>query len=61
MRNGMLLTMILLLPFAWALRDLGNHGLWITFLWFMALRSLTLGAIAWFLRKNDGWFTGPTH
>jgi MATE family multidrug resistance protein len=53
--------MILLLPFAWALQGLGNHGLWITFLWFMALRSLTLGAFAWFLRKNDGWFTGRTH
>jgi MATE family multidrug resistance protein len=58
MRNGMLLTVILLLPFAWALRDFGNHGLWITFLLFMVLRSLTLGLIAWRLRRNDGWFSG---
>jgi MATE family multidrug resistance protein len=24
----------------------------------MLLRSLTLGTFAWYLRKNDGWFTG---
>jgi len=58
MRNGMLLTVVLLLPFAWALREFGNHGLWITFLLFMVLRSLTLGLIAWRLRRNDGWFSG---
>ncbi|MNL32440.1 DNA-damage-inducible SOS response protein [compost metagenome] len=56
MRNGMLLTVALLVPFAWALQGLGNHGLWLTFLLFMLLRSLTLGAIAWRLRRNDGWF-----
>ncbi|MDF2487811.1 MAG: efflux family protein, partial [Pseudomonas sp.] len=32
MRNGMLLTVLLLLPFAWFLQALGNHGLWISFL-----------------------------
>jgi len=47
----------LLVLFGWALRGFGNHGLWITFLLFMVLRSLTLGAIAWRLRRNDGWFT----
>jgi MATE family multidrug resistance protein len=49
------------LPFGWALQGLGNHGLWITFLLFMVLRSLTLGVIAWFLRNNDGWFSGRAH
>ena len=58
MRNGMLATVILLLPVAWALQGLGNHGLWISFLLFMVLRSLTLGAQAWFLKRNDGWFNG---
>ena len=58
MRNGMLLTVILLLPFAWMLQGLGNHGLWITFLLFMMLRSLTLGTFAWYLRRNDGWLKG---
>jgi len=56
MRNGMLLTVALLVPFAWTLQGFGNHGLWITFLLFMLLRSLTLGLIAWRLRQNDGWF-----
>ncbi|MGF6088367.1 MATE family efflux transporter [Pseudomonas sp. 18173] len=61
MRNGMLLTVALVLPFGWALQDWGNHGLWITFLLFMLLRSLTLGVIAWRLRRHDGWFAGSTH
>jgi MATE family multidrug resistance protein len=61
MRNGMLLTVALVLPFGWLLQDRGNHGLWITFLLFMLLRSLTLGVIAWRLRRNDGWFTRATH
>jgi len=56
MRNGMLLTVLLALPFAWALQGLGNHGLWITFLLFMALRSLTLGIIAWRLKQRGHWF-----
>ncbi|NBF05548.1 MATE family efflux transporter [Pseudomonas sp. Fl5BN2] len=60
MRNGMLLTVLLLLPFAWALQGFGNHGLWLTFLLFMLLRSLTLAAFAWHLERRDGWFAG-TH
>jgi MATE family multidrug resistance protein len=56
MRNGMLLSLLLGLPCAWALQGLGNHGLWLSFLLFMLLRSLTLAAFAWDLRKNDGWF-----
>lgn len=56
MRNGMLLSLLLGLPCAWALQGLGNHGLWVSFLLFMLLRSLTLAAFAWDLRKNDGWF-----
>ena len=55
MRNGMLLTLLLALPFAWVLQGLGNHGLWITFLLFMSLRSLTLGTIAWRLQRSHGW------
>ena len=57
MRNGMLLTVLLSLPFAWALQGLGNHGLWITFLLFMALRSLTLGVITWQLKRQGQWLS----
>ncbi|UMZ12770.1 MATE family efflux transporter [Pseudomonas sp. MPFS] len=56
MRNGMLLTVLLLLPCAWALQGLGNHGLWLSFLLFMLLRSLTLGVFAWRLERTNGWF-----
>ncbi|MGC5699743.1 MATE family efflux transporter [Pseudomonas sp. NFXW11] len=58
MRNGMLLSLLLLLPCAWALQGLGNHGLWLSFLLFMLLRSLTLGACAWRLERQDRWFSG---
>lgn len=57
MRNGMLLTVIIAAPFAWLLQGWGNHGLWLAFLLFMVLRSLTLGVIAWQLRSQDRWFT----
>jgi MATE family multidrug resistance protein len=56
MRNGMLLTVIIVLPLAWALKGFGNHGLWLAFLLFMLLRSLTLGAFAWYISRSDGWF-----
>ena len=56
MRNGMLLTVIIVLPLAWALKGFGNHGLWLAFLLFMLLRSLTLGVFAWYISKSDGWF-----
>ena len=61
MRNGMLLTVLLLLPFACLLQALGNQGLWISFLLFMVLRSVTLGAQALWLKRRDGWFSGKAH
>ncbi|WP_350615933.1 MATE family efflux transporter [Pseudomonas sp. HY7a-MNA-CIBAN-0227] len=57
MRNGMLLSVALLLPFAWALQGFGNHGLWLTFLLFMVLRSVILAAFAWHLSRQDRWFS----
>ena len=60
MRDGMLLTVLIVLPFAWVLQGLGNHGLWISFLLFMALRSFTLWVIAWRLGKKNQWFGDPT-
>jgi len=55
MRDAMLVSLLISLPFAWALSDYGNHGLWLGFLLFMALRSLTLGAYAWQLHRQDRW------
>jgi MATE family multidrug resistance protein len=56
MRNGMLLSVALALPVAWSSSGLGNHGLWFSFLLFMALRAVTLGVIAWRLQRRDAWF-----
>lgn len=56
MRNAMLLSVALLVPFAMLASTRDNHALWLTFLLFMVLRGLTLGIIAWRLSRNDGWF-----
>lgn len=55
MRNAMLLSVLVALPLAWAMRGFGNHGLWLAFLAFMALRALTLGWVGWRLLKRDLW------
>ncbi|MDU9392546.1 MATE family efflux transporter [Pseudomonas sp. zfem002] len=56
MRDAMLLSVLIALPFAWLARDLGNHGLWLAFLLFMAVRGVTLGVMGWWLQRRDGWF-----
>ncbi|MDR6233293.1 MATE family multidrug resistance protein [Pseudomonas psychrotolerans] len=61
MRNAMLLALLLALPLGWLLRGLGNHGLWLAFLTFMALRGLISAALAWRLAEREGWLSeGPT-
>ncbi len=56
MRNSMLLAVLVCAPIAWLLHDLGNHGLWIAFLCFMALRAVFLGISA---RHLPRWFQKP--
>ncbi|RAU39831.1 MULTISPECIES: MATE family efflux transporter [unclassified Pseudomonas] len=56
MRNAMVLSALIVAPFAWLATSFGNHGLWIVFLLFMALRALTLGYIARSLNRSGGWF-----
>ena len=58
MRNAMLLSVIIALPFAWAASGLGNHGLWLSFLGFMGLRAVSLAWMGWRLQRRDGWFGG---
>lgn len=53
MRNSMLLAVLVCAPVAWGLHDFGNHGLWIAFLLFMALRAGFLGFSA---RHLPSWF-----
>lgn len=53
MRNAMLLAVVVCAPIAWLLQGYGNHGLWLTFLLFMALRAGFLGFSA---RHLPSWF-----
>jgi MATE family multidrug resistance protein len=55
MRDAMLLALACALPLAWWLQALGNAGLWLAFLAFMALRSLILGTSAWRIERRGGW------
>jgi len=55
MRNAMLAAVLIALPFALGLSGLGNHGLWLAFLGFMALRAGTLAWVGMRLHKNDQW------
>lgn len=58
MRNAMLATAVLAAPMAWFTEGLGNHGLWVSFLGFMALRALTLAWLGWRLRQRGRWLAG---
>ncbi len=55
MRNSMLLAFIICLPLGFLLQSLANTGLWITFLSFMALRSIILGYTAWQIEQRNQW------
>ncbi len=57
MRNAMLAALLLYLPLAWSLQDLGNHGVWLGFLCFMLLRSLLLGGWFVYLWRSDRWMS----
>ena len=55
MRNAMLASVMIALPFAWMASGLGNHGLWLAFLGFMGLRAVTLGWVGWRLQRRGAW------
>jgi len=55
MRNAMLVSVAVMLPLGWLSTTWGNHGLWISFLLFMALRAMTLGYLGWRLQRRDQW------
>ena len=59
MRNAMLISVVIALPVAWTLHGHGNHGLWISFLLFMVLRSVVLCLYAWRMQRKDQWFANP--
>lgn len=55
MRNAMVLSVVITLPLALLLSGLGNHGLWLAFLGFMAVRAVSLGWVGWRLQRKDLW------
>ncbi|MND80067.1 DNA-damage-inducible protein F [compost metagenome] len=61
MRDAMLVAVALSLPLGWGLQFLGNHGLWLAFLAFMAIRGLSLGILAWRLHERDAWLASTEH
>ncbi|HET7663486.1 MAG TPA: MATE family efflux transporter, partial [Rhodanobacteraceae bacterium] len=40
---------------AWWLRPLGNQGLWLAFLGFMAVRAAGMAWLAWRIQRRHGW------
>ncbi|MGY4524332.1 MATE family efflux transporter [Pseudomonas sp. TE21394] len=55
MRNAMLVSVGIALPSGMLMGGLGNHGLWLAFLGFMALRAITLGWVGWRLHRQNQW------
>ncbi|TWI54823.1 MATE family multidrug resistance protein [Pseudomonas duriflava] len=55
MRNAMVIAAALAFPIGLLLQGLGNHGLWLAFLCFMALRGLVLGIQAWKMTQHNVW------
>ncbi|MBA1199448.1 MATE family efflux transporter [Pseudomonas plecoglossicida] len=55
MRNAMLLSLLLAALLAWMASGYGNHGLWLAFLGFMALRGVTLGWVGWRMQREGRW------
>uniref|UniRef100_UPI0030D977DE MATE family efflux transporter n=2 Tax=Pseudomonas sp. EL_65y_Pfl2_R95 TaxID=3088698 RepID=UPI0030D977DE len=55
MRNAMLVAVAISLPVGWLLQGFGNHGLWIAFLCFMAIRGISLSAYAYHMNQHNRW------
>lgn len=57
MRDGMLVSVMFFGMLAWLTRSMGNDGLWLTFLAFMAVRGLSLGWLGVRLRRQRAWIS----
>ncbi len=55
MRNAMLLSATGFAALAWLLRPLGNHGLWLAFLGFTALRGGLMAWMSWRISQRGAW------
>jgi MATE family multidrug resistance protein len=55
MRDGMLVSVALYALLVWLTRGLGNHGLWLAFLAFMAMRGVSLAWLGLRIRRRNAW------
>lgn len=55
MRDTMLVGAVAFALLAWLLRPLGNQGLWLALLAFMAVRAAGMGYMAWRVSRRGGW------
>src|SRR5699024_2853973 len=61
MRDSMLVGALGFALMAWWLRPLHNHGLWLAFLGFMALRAAAMAWWAWRIQRRHGWVSAHGH
>ncbi|HIF51265.1 MAG TPA: MATE family efflux transporter [Thiotrichaceae bacterium] len=58
MRNSMLIcTFVFFLPLWYVFQYLGNHGLWLAFTLFIAIRGVTLGIYYYLIERNQGFIS----
>lgn len=55
MRDGMLISVAFYALLVWATRDLGNNGLWLAFLSFMAIRGMSMAWLGLRIRRRQAW------
>ncbi len=56
MRNSMLIcTFLFFLPLWYLFQFMGNHGLWLAFTIFIAVRGVVLGMYYFYIEKNEGF------
>jgi MATE family multidrug resistance protein len=55
MRDGMLVSVALYALLVWLTRGLGNHGLWLAFLAFIAMRGVSLAWLGLRIRRRNAW------
>ncbi|WP_284384960.1 MATE family efflux transporter [Dyella flava] len=55
MRDGMLVSVMFYGLLLWLTRGLGNHGLWLAFIAFMAMRGLSLAWLGLRIRQRRAW------
>jgi MATE family, multidrug efflux pump len=56
MRNSMLIcTFVFFLPLWYVFQFMGNHGLWLAFTIFIAVRGVVLGIYYFYIEKNEGF------